>query len=37
MHQTALLQLAMIRELAKAPEDLERAFARLLRAETAAA
>ena len=37
MHQTALVQLAMIRELGRAPEDLERALTRLLRPETAAA
>ncbi len=36
-HQTALVQLAMIRELAKTPEDLEQALKRLLRAETVAA
>jgi geranylgeranyl pyrophosphate synthase len=37
MQQTALLHLAMIRELARAPEDLEHALARFLRVETAAA
>jgi geranylgeranyl pyrophosphate synthase len=37
LHQTALLQLAMIRELARAPESLEHALARLLGPETAAA
>jgi geranylgeranyl pyrophosphate synthase len=37
LQQTALVQLAMIRELAKAPEDLEQALARHLRAQTAAA
>ncbi len=36
-HQTALVQLAMIRELAKAPESLEHAAARLLAAHTVAA
>jgi heptaprenyl diphosphate synthase len=33
-HQTALVQLAMIRELAKAPESLEQAVQRLLGAQT---
>jgi geranylgeranyl pyrophosphate synthase len=37
LHQTALLHLAMIRELARAPEDLEHALARFLQVETAAA
>lgn len=37
LHQTALLQLAMIRELAKAPVDLEQTLALYLRAETVAA
>jgi len=37
LHQTALLHLAMIRELAKAPQDLEQAMARYLHPETVAA
>jgi geranylgeranyl pyrophosphate synthase len=37
LHQSALVQLAMICELAKAPEPLEQALSRLLRVETAAA
>jgi geranylgeranyl pyrophosphate synthase len=37
LHQTALVQLAMIRTLAAAPEDLPRAMTRLLRAATIAA
>jgi len=37
LQQTALVQLAMIRELGKAPEDLERAVARLLTPKRAAA
>jgi geranylgeranyl pyrophosphate synthase len=37
LQQTALLHLAMIRELAKAPVALEQALARYLRAETVAA
>ncbi len=37
LHQTALLQLAMIRELAKAPLEVEHALQRFLRAETVAA
>jgi geranylgeranyl pyrophosphate synthase len=37
LHQTALVHLAMIRELAKAPVDLEQALTRYLRPETAAA
>jgi geranylgeranyl pyrophosphate synthase len=36
MHQTALVHLAMVRELAKSPEDLEHALARVLGARTAA-
>jgi heptaprenyl diphosphate synthase len=36
-HQAALVQLAMICELAKAPEPLEQALSRYLRAETVAA
>jgi geranylgeranyl pyrophosphate synthase len=36
-HQTALVQLAMIRELAKAPEDVEQALKHWLGAETVAA
>jgi hypothetical protein len=37
LHQTALVQLAMIRELANGPERLEDAVARLLRAKQIAA
>lgn len=37
MKQTALVQLAMVRELARAPEDLERAIGRLLTPREAAA
>jgi hypothetical protein len=37
LHQTALVQLAMVRELAKAPEDLEQAIVRLLTPKRAAA
>jgi len=37
LHQTALVQLAMICELAKAPEPLEQALSRYLQAETVAA
>ena len=37
LHQSALLQLAMIRELVRTPEDLEHALARFLQPETAAA
>jgi hypothetical protein len=37
LHQTALVQLAMIRELAAAPEDLSHAMSRLLGAATKAA
>jgi hypothetical protein len=36
MHQTALVHLAMVRELAKCPEDLEHALARVLGARAAA-
>jgi hypothetical protein len=37
LHQTALLQLAMVRELARTPQDLDHALARFLQPETAAA
>lgn len=37
MHQTALVQLAMVRQLAQAPEPLEQCMARLLGARRAAA
>ncbi|HYP89872.1 MAG TPA: hypothetical protein VEQ59_17005, partial [Polyangiaceae bacterium] len=37
LHQTALVQLAMIRKLAEAPEELEQAVRRLLGARRAAA
>ena len=37
LHQAALVQLAMVCELAKSPEPLEQALSRYLRAETVAA